>query len=457
MKKKLYKDRDWLYKYYIEENLTTTEIAAIAGVTNPTIATTLRKFNIKKTKEKLQKARNKKIKETSLKKYGVEHPFQSEEVKSKIKDALIEKYGVDNPLKSTKIKKKVQKTNLEKYGEITPSKNKDIIEKSIQRKVDLGFYNLFENGDSIMKLCEENNVPFSSIYKLYKENNLELSAIKEIILNYSPTNSSLEIYTEKLFNISFYNKYFDLQRFPELRYKPDFILNDKIVLNVDGLYWHSNKNKKDKKYHFNLRKDFEDRGLRIIQFREDEIYNKQEIVKSIVNNCMGNSRRIYARKTKFVRLKTAKAREFFNKNHLMGYTNSKAFGLIKDNELVMAASIKVFKDKIKIERLCSKCDYLVIGGASKLFKNILKETPFLPIYYWSDLRYGTGNYLEKLGFTHIKDTLGFKWTDFSKTYNRLACRANMDNRLLSEKFYAEERGWCKIYDAGQRLWIKNNP
>ena len=42
-----------------------------------------------------------------------------------------------------------------------------------------------------------------------------------------------------------------------------------------------------------------------------------------------------------------------------------------------------------------------------------------------------------------------------QTYNRLRCRANMDNRKLSEKEYSEELGWERIYDAGQRLYIKS--
>ena len=33
--------------------------------------------------------------------------------------------------------------------------------------------------------------------------------------------------------------------------------------------------------------------------------------------------------------------------------------------------------------------------------------------------------------------------------------ANMDDRKLTEKEHAIELGWVKIYDAGQRLYVRN--
>ena len=74
---------------------------------------------------------------------------------------------------------------------------------------------------------------------------------------------------------------------------------------------------------------------------------------------------------------------------------------------------------------------------------------------WVDLRYGNGDSLKKVGFKIEKETLGWKWTDLHNTYNRLKCRANMDERCLTQAEHASELGWVKIYDAGQRLYAKN--
>ena len=76
--------------------------------------TCLKKYgvdNYNKTKESKEK-----IKQTCLEKYGVEYFWQSDECKEKIKQTCLKKYGVDSPLKSEKIRNKGKQTCLEKYG-----------------------------------------------------------------------------------------------------------------------------------------------------------------------------------------------------------------------------------------------------------------------------------------------------------------------------------------------------
>ena len=100
----------------------------------------------------------------------------------------------------------------------------------------------------------------------------------------------------------------------------------------------------------------------------------------------------------------------------------------------------------------------IIGGFSKLLKHIERDylkPSTTEIHNWVDLRYGLGEHLETKGFKLIKDTLGWKWTDYTDTFNRLKCKANMDNRKLTENQHAEELKWYKIYDAGQRLYVKD--
>jgi len=66
------------------------------------------------------------------KKYGVEYPSQSKEIRNKSKKTWIEKYGVDNPNKNSNVRNKIKKTNLEKYGVDHPWKSKEIREKTKQ-------------------------------------------------------------------------------------------------------------------------------------------------------------------------------------------------------------------------------------------------------------------------------------------------------------------------------------
>ena len=97
--------------------------------------TCLKKYgvdNYNKTKESKEK-----IKQTCLEKYGVEYFWQSDECKEKIKQTCLEKYGVDSPLKSEEIRNKGKKTCLEKYGVDNPAKleeNKEKVKQTCLKK-----------------------------------------------------------------------------------------------------------------------------------------------------------------------------------------------------------------------------------------------------------------------------------------------------------------------------------
>ncbi|MGI0076026.1 MAG: DUF7487 domain-containing protein [Nitrosopumilaceae archaeon] len=86
------------------------------GVNNP--------FKVKNIKEK--------IKETNLQRYGVEYSTQNRQIKEKIKETNLQRYGVEHPSQSKEIKEKVKQTCLERYGVNNPSQSKDIKEKSKQ-------------------------------------------------------------------------------------------------------------------------------------------------------------------------------------------------------------------------------------------------------------------------------------------------------------------------------------
>lgn len=511
-KKMKFKDREWLYSKYVEENLSATAIAKICNVHSSSIYRFLKKYNIKKDKKKINKARYDKIKETNIEKYGVENPASLESVKEKIKNTNLKKYGaahfllteegkskaqetslsnwgVEHPMKSEKvkdiqvksleekrgvrhplqskdskkkykdtmnsryggigfsseeIKSKIISTIEKRYGVSHPMKSKDIVSNSLNTKIKEGYLQAIDD-KLLSEIARENNINRTTLSNAYK-NNLD---IEFFIQNYRKKISNIESIIIQEFGIEHFNK----NPMPDLPYKPDFKLSEKVYLNVDGLYWHSEVHK-DKKYHFNMRRDFEEKGLRLIQIREDELYNKKDIVFSIIRNAIGKTReRVYARKTVVRHINQDEASCFLNMNHMMGSLKAKHIGLYNKDSLVSVMSYKVYKDKIKIERFSSKIDMLVLGGLTKLLKAVIREVnKDLPIDYWVDLRYGTGNNLSKFGFVHKRDTLGWKWTDKVNTYNRLKCKANMDERNLSQAEYAEELGWVKIYDGGQRLW-----
>lgn len=76
-----------------------------------------------------------KIRLTNLERYGVEMPSQSKEIYAKMRETFITKYSVDNPQKNAIIKNKTRNTCLEKYGEAVYSKTKEYKVKSKKTKL----------------------------------------------------------------------------------------------------------------------------------------------------------------------------------------------------------------------------------------------------------------------------------------------------------------------------------
>lgn len=217
------------------------------------------------------------------------------------------------------------------------------------------------------------NIPTSSIlYRTFSTTEASSEKAEQMLEAWRNNVTSLEPKTEKLFEIKHYNK--KPKQIQKL-YRPDFKLNKTTFLNVDGLYWHSDAVQEDKNYHFNIRKHFEDNGLRLFQFREDEIRDKSQIVKSIVNNTLGKtSNRIQARKCDIRNVSQKEVNGFFGENHLMGTIYAKHIGLYFNDTLSSILSYKIYKNVCKIERFCSLLNTNVIGGFSKLISFLEKIT-----------------------------------------------------------------------------------
>ena len=95
--------------------------------------TNLKKFGVEFPLQQLKKENSEiyqKISQTCINKFGVDSPSKNKEVREKIKQTNIQKYGVDNPLKNKEIREKIKQTNIQKYGVDNPLKNKEIWKKS---------------------------------------------------------------------------------------------------------------------------------------------------------------------------------------------------------------------------------------------------------------------------------------------------------------------------------------
>lgn len=95
--------------------------------------TNLKKYGVEFPLQQLKKENSEiyqKISQTCINKFGIDSPLKNKEVREKIKQTNIQKYGVDYLFKSNIIKEKIKQTNIQKYGVDNPLKNKEIWKKS---------------------------------------------------------------------------------------------------------------------------------------------------------------------------------------------------------------------------------------------------------------------------------------------------------------------------------------
>jgi hypothetical protein len=430
-----------------------------------------------------------KVKQTNLERYGVENVFCSLEIRDKIRQTHLDRYGADHPSKVKTISKKIRQTHLDRYGsiglasdvlveryktsmlkqygvsnpahsQISQAKKQQtniqrygviwsIQASSIRNKIiqtnqqKYGFSwcrqttNIIYNNQeiSISEYAKLHNRNYTQALRIYRSlGESELRRYVEDYDNWKTENcSSLERLFNQITDLPFYN----ISPFPCGKYRPDFKLNETTYIDVDGLYWHSASVNHDKSYHFNKRLFYEQNNLRLYQIREDEIRSKPDIIRSMLS--LDPIIKYRASKLTIKKVKYLEAKEFLNTNHIQGAVPAITYGLYEENMLLCLISVKRnFKSEWEISRFCSKLNTRIHGGFSKLLKHVLSEHQIKTIYSWCDLRYSQGAVYTANGFTEVKTTLGWSWTDYVRTYPRLRFR--------------EDCGLDKIYDAGQRLY-----
>lgn len=114
----------------------------------------------------------------------------------------------------------------------------------------------------------------------------------------------------------------------------------------------------------------------------------------------------------------------------------------------------------EIDRYCSKSGIQVVGGASKLFKHFIRDVDPDTVISYADLRYGTGNVYEKIGFIHDSDTVPNYWyfKNHLQRHHRFSLRKGAvdgDDPNKTEWENRVNQGWNRIWDCGSRKFIWN--
>lgn len=403
----------------------------------------------------------KKRKDTLCKTYNenVNSPFAIKEVQTKIKETLKSKYGVENVFylkdfrsKPECLQNKSVLINKNNGYDIEYVGTKEILVKNICDKhpivqMDIiNFYNRAyrDRNGIICPICNPIS-SFSSLEKNFENVLLELG-ITNYIKNTKKIITPLEL--------DFY--------FPD----------NNIAIELNGIYWHSEINV-NKNYHKNKTELCQNKAIQLIHIWEDDFYNKQDIIKSMLNIKFNKCKtKIYARDCQVKEIKPKTYRDFLNQNHLQQQMNSSIrYGLFYNNELISVMGFGKprlpFKQQnnnnyeYELQRFATKLNTIIIGGASKLLSYFEKQNKYTSIISYAKRDHSNGNLYTKLGFklNSICEP-GYYWVIDNKRKHRFNYRkdkiVNEQNKHKSAIQIMHDNGYYRCYDSGNLKFIKQN-
>ena len=257
----------------------------------------------------------------------------------------------------------------------------------------------------------------------------------------------------------------------------------KFGIEYNGVFWHSfgiHKNPKfdnyyqlDKNRHLNKTIEMEKQGYQLFHIRSTHWNDpiKKEIWKSIINNKLGKSYKLFARKLKIIDLSNHKefVKKFLNENHLQGTCGYLyAYGLCNEkNEVysIMTFGKSRFDKNIDYEllRFCNLKNITITGGASKLLKHFERTIKPNSIVSYANRDWSQGNLYKALGFEyrHTSEPNYFYTNMNEKIIPRQTAQKHKLKKLLkvfdenlSERDNMINNGYRIYYDTGNLVYHK---
>ena len=437
-----------------------------------------------------------KIRGKSIEKYGVEFPFQNEQIRQQAASTFVEKHGKNqmqfaraawqkqngavNPFEIPEIKQRSQQTMMDRYGvkyafqlpEFYAKHANTVFERygranTSQRHLSDEQYALLTDRDSLETMLKIHSLSHLS----------ELSGISRTLIMNWHDRHALDIIkpSKRSFLEDEIAQFLDelgvvYQRNCHRTIAPlelDFVIpSHQMAIEFNGLYWHSEVSGcKDRKYHVNKMQQCGNQGLKLLTIWEDEWIKNNEICKSVISSYCGKSQKIAARACDIVTLTTAQEKEFFTTNHLQGYIGSSFnVGLKYGEQIVACMSFAKSRFNRNVEwelmRNATAKNFVVVGGASKMFKHFLKKCNPASIVSYCDRRWFTGEIYSRLGFIRKSVNPPTYWyTDYKSRFHRFQFQKHKIKHLvengaeLTEWQIQQQMGYDRVWDCGQDTWI----
>lgn len=246
-----------------------------------------------------------------------------------------------------------------------------------------------------------------------------------------------------------------------------YIPSEKLAIEYNGLYWHSDKVRGDKNYHYNKYKECADNGIQLVFVWDDDFLYKRDIVLNTLKRKLGvsNERRVNARDCIVSIESFDSVKDFLNNNHIQGSVSGSLYLVLRENETNEIVAVGVFQFDNSgfalLKRYCTNC--MVRGGFSKILKYVESNYNIIGVETFSDNGISDGSLYSKNGF--IAESIlepdysyVYKGRRYHKFNFRLERFRNDKNLVyiegLSERELAEMNELIRVWDAGKVKWRK---
>lgn len=399
--------------------------------------------------------------------------------KTKRENTFIKKYGETSPFKTDEFKEKSKKTNLLKWGtEHFRQSDKWRYENGgdeVLKRRETVFEQFKKENPQVIGQDEEN---FTIICDVHGKTQIPKGLFSnrkitktEFCCECNPINKNIsgkEVLLYKLISEIYSGDIITSYKI-EGKELDIFLPEINIGFEFNGLRWHSELFVKND-YHLNKTKLCNKHNIRLIHIFEDDFDYKFSIIKSMVENILKTSSRVYARNTIVMRITDKNVvKDFLNNNHLQGFVNSNInYGLFDNGELIslmtFMKSRKVLNNNDKggeyeLVRFCNKIGTSVVGGASKLFKRFVIENKPNSVLSYCDISWANGGLYKKLGFDLIGVTKpNYYYVINDKKENRInyqkhkLVKKGFDMRL-TEVEIMNNLGYYRIFNCGNEKYL----
>lgn len=452
MKTKAERDPNWKEVYVEKMQATKLERYGDSGYNNPE--------KISQTKKELMSDQNKKeeflekVRQTKLERYGDSNYLNID----KIKQTMAERYGSTSYLNSDK---RVQE-NLDRFGRKFPN------------QVNIQHYDMWSDQEKLYEYL--NDHPNQTYKELSEFFNVDRTTINQKVVDlglqdciqYLSGSSNYE-FEIKDFLISECNvREEEIEMHNRTILTPleidIYIPSRNIGIEFNGDYWHCDIHEKFQDhggrstYHQKKSLKAEEKGVflfHIFEYEWNDSITQSNIKNRLKTLLNGNDIRIPARKCTIEEITKDQKKEFLNINHIQGNDRSSVcYGLFYQNELVSCMTFTKPKNPQytwELSRFCNKHDYIVQGGASKLFKYAISNmNNGDTIVSYNDITKTSGKIYKTLDFSCTSvNNPNYIWMNFTTG----DIRTRYQEQAAGEAERMHNLGYHRICDCGTKTWV----